>query len=53
MAKSDKAAQQRLKDAREDLERVSAGTTEETPPAYTKANDAVIEAEKALPWWKR
>lgn len=52
MAESDKAARERLKNARENLKRVAAQSTDETP-AYRKANDAVIAAENAVPWWKR
>ncbi|HZB28901.1 MAG TPA: hypothetical protein VE465_01925 [Streptosporangiaceae bacterium] len=43
---------QALKAARENLEHVAAQSTDETP-AYQKANNAVIKAEQALPWWKR
>lgn len=52
MAKSDKEARQRLKDARANLTRVAAQSTDETP-AYREANNKVIAAEKAVPWWKR
>lgn len=52
MAKSDKGAKQELKDARANLARVAAGTTEETP-AVTAANSRVLKAEKAVPWRQR
>jgi hypothetical protein len=44
--------QKNLKNARANLARVASQSKDETP-AYTEANNAVIKAEKALPWWKR
>jgi hypothetical protein len=38
--------------ARTELAEVSAGTTEETDE-FLAANDAVIQAEQALPKWRR
>jgi hypothetical protein len=37
---------------RRDRQVKGAGTSPESD-AYLKANDRVIEAEKALPWWQR
>lgn len=59
MAKSDeqRAAEERLRQARDELERVSRqerakGIDYETPD-YWRANKAVVEAEKSVPWWRR
>jgi len=40
------------KAARENLARVSSKTKDVTPE-YLKANRAVIDAEKNVPWWRR
>jgi hypothetical protein len=59
-----KDARKALREARNDLERVSradgkrhraAGGRGNVPEsdAYLAANDRVIDAEKALPWWRR
>jgi hypothetical protein len=40
------------KAARANLEHVSKRDREETD-AYLEANQAVIEAEKNIPWWRR
>lgn len=52
-----KQANQNLKDAKQKLAEVAdadqkAGRNWETD-AYLKANNAVIEAEKHVPWWRR
>lgn len=43
---------QEIKDAREDLERVSKRDRAETD-AYLRANQRVAEAEGNRSWWKR
>ncbi|MET7752582.1 hypothetical protein [Micromonospora sp. NPDC005367] len=54
MAKADKqAAIQAHKDARANLARVSSKTNDANDPAYLKANRAVIDAEKNIPWYRR
>jgi hypothetical protein len=54
MGKKDekRAALQRLRLARAELERISRESRDETPE-YLAANRRVIEAEKAVPWWRR
>lgn len=45
-------ARARVRQAQQHLEEVSAGITEETDD-YLAANQAVIDAEQALPRWRR
>ncbi|MEU4399802.1 hypothetical protein [Micromonospora orduensis] len=52
MSEQTRKARAALRAARRELERVSAGITEETDE-YLDANARVIRAEKRLPWWKR
>jgi predicted nucleic acid-binding Zn-ribbon protein len=53
MSKSDrKAAIQRHKAARDELERVSS-KSEDVTPEIVEANSRVIEAEQSVPWWRR
>jgi hypothetical protein len=49
---SENDAKRRLRDARLKLERVSNGKTSEDPE-YRRANREVVEAEKAVRWWRR
>jgi hypothetical protein len=45
-------ARKELKDARNDLDRIAKRDKEESDD-FNRANNRVIDAEKALPWWKR
>ncbi|MDM4720128.1 hypothetical protein QTQ03_26545 [Micromonospora sp. WMMA1363] len=47
-----KAAIQRHRDARRELDRVSRKSRDVTPE-YLAANRRVIDAEKNVPWWRR
>ncbi|KAB1146803.1 hypothetical protein F7R91_14590 [Streptomyces luteolifulvus] len=47
-----KEARAKVRAAQQHLEEVSAGITEETDE-YLAANQAVIDAEEALPRWRR
>ncbi|WFE27802.1 hypothetical protein O7623_00890 [Solwaraspora sp. WMMD791] len=47
-----KAAIQRHRDARAELERVSS-TSKDVTPEIVEANSRVIEAEQSVPWWRR
>jgi hypothetical protein len=61
MSEQTRAARAALRAARADLDRVAEQDAEgyrwyqEVPESdeFLAANDRVIEAEKALPWWKR
>ncbi|WP_018218228.1 hypothetical protein [Salinispora vitiensis] len=47
-----KAAIQRHRDARRELERISRKSKDVTAE-YLDANSRVIAAEKDIPWWRR
>jgi hypothetical protein len=62
MAKNDEAARREMKAARRELDDVheaelkAAKREKRKPqetPAYWRANDRVIAAEKNVPWWRR